>query len=67
MEITVNNSSREVTEHCTLHELVCSHLGDKQKGVAVAVNGSVIPKAHWERHLLQSRDNILIIKATQGG
>jgi len=67
MEITINNSSREVTEHTTLYDVVCSHTGDKQKGIAVAVNDTVIPKASWEQYILQANDSILIIKATQGG
>lgn len=67
MEITLNNSSREVTEHTTLYAIVFSHLGDQQKGIAVAVNDTVIPKTNWERYILQSNDSILIIKATQGG
>lgn len=67
MEITVNNSSQEVTDHSTLYDLVHARLGDKQKGIAVAVNNTVIPKANWEGHLLKSNDSILIIKATQGG
>ncbi len=66
MEITLNNSSQEVTEHTTLYAIVYSHLSDKQKGIAVAVNDTVIPKANWERYILQSNDSILIIKATQG-
>jgi len=31
------------------------------------VNNSVIPKAHWQTHLIQPNDDVLIIKATQGG
>lgn len=67
MEITINNSSREIINGSTLHNLVYSQLGDKQKGIAVAVNDTVIPKANWEGYILQSNDSILIIKATQGG
>jgi sulfur carrier protein len=67
MEITLNNTPHQVTEHTTLYDIVYSQLGDKQKGVALAVNDTVIPKADWEQYPVQSNDNILIIKATQGG
>jgi sulfur carrier protein len=67
MEITLNNTPYKVTEHTTLYDIVYSQLGDKQNGVAVAVNDTVIPKTNWENYMVQSNDNILIIKATQGG
>ncbi len=67
MDITLNDKTYSVSENTSLYEIVFSQLGDKQKGVAVAVNDSVIPKSNWETHIIQSNDNILIIKATQGG
>ena len=66
MEIIVNNQVR-TTEHASLHALMGEILGDKQKGVAVAVNDTVIAREQWPATLLQPKDNILIIKATQGG
>jgi len=67
MEILINNQKQSVTENISLQEFVFSQLGDKQKGIAVAINDTVIPKVNWETYLIQSNDNILIIKATQGG
>ena len=67
MEITLNDKKYSFSENTSLYDIVFSQLGDKQKGVAVAVNDSVIPKSDWETHIIQSNDNILIIKATQGG
>ena len=67
MDITLNDKPHSILENTSLSDVVFSQLGDKQKGVAVAVNDSVIPKTNWETHIIQSNDNILIIKATQGG
>ncbi len=39
----------------------------KQKGLAVAVNNNIVPKAEWENHELKENDKITIIRATQGG
>ena len=39
----------------------------KQNGIAVAINNTVIPKSNWNSHLLTDSDTILIISATQGG
>lgn len=38
-----------------------------QRGIAVAVNDAVVPRAEWPRHALHAQDRITIIRATQGG
>ncbi|AWW28680.1 thiamine biosynthesis protein ThiS [Echinicola strongylocentroti] len=40
---------------------------DASRGMAVAVNDQVIPKSNWDNYHLSENDQILIIKATQGG
>ncbi|MFZ5551563.1 MAG: sulfur carrier protein ThiS [Bacteroidota bacterium] len=67
MEIIVNDSKKNVNDGTTLFHVVEHVVGEKQKGIAVAVNETVIPKQQWNNHLLQPHDTILIIKATQGG
>lgn len=67
MEIILNNQSHIINEGSTLQDIVLAQLGDKQKGVAIAVNNIVIQKQDWTVTTLKSNDNILIIKATQGG
>jgi sulfur carrier protein len=67
MDILLNDQKHSISENASLYDVVFSQLGDKQKGVAVAVNDTVIPKVNWESHTLRSNDHILIIKATQGG
>ncbi|MBD8489239.1 sulfur carrier protein ThiS [Echinicola sp. CAU 1574] len=51
----------------TLSSLLATHLFHGVRGVAVAVNHEVIPKSQWDVFQLKENDNILIIKATQGG
>lgn len=67
MEITLNNQKLIIAEEETLQDLVFSQLGEKQNGIAVAVNNSVVPKIDWASTHLNENDTILIIKATQGG
>jgi sulfur carrier protein len=67
MKIKYNNQSLEIDEHLSLSDFVYSQLGDKQNGVAVAINNTVIPKHNWANTTIQSNDEILLIKATQGG
>lgn len=68
MEIFINQQPRVFTEEeLTLQQVLDSELPHTQKGVAVAVNGTVIPKLKWMETTLHSQDDVLIIKATQGG
>lgn len=67
MEITINNQTQSVAEGTTVQAIVSAQLGEKQKGIAVAINNAVIPKQAWEQTLINNNDTILIIKATQGG
>jgi sulfur carrier protein len=38
-----------------------------RNGIAVAVNESIVPQAHWSEKEIQANDKITIITATQGG
>ncbi|MGI4740086.1 MAG: sulfur carrier protein ThiS [Janthinobacterium lividum] len=63
----VNNSAHEATENQPLAELLAT-LGQAQtRGLAVAVNDAVVPRAEWANHAVQPHDRILLIRATQGG
>lgn len=67
MTISVNNQALEVEAQTLLSNVVFNQLGEKSKGIAVAINGQVIPKTSWEETVVNENDDILIIKATQGG
>jgi sulfur carrier protein len=64
--IYVNNSSREVRLNTTVSEIL-SQLDILSKGIAIAINENIILKGEWNSTVVNSNDNILIIKATQGG
>jgi sulfur carrier protein len=66
MEITVNSQPKTVKSD-SLHELLQEMLGEKTRGIAVAINQNIIPKTEWSSATLKEKDNLLIIKATQGG
>jgi sulfur carrier protein len=38
-----------------------------QRGIAVAVNGAVVPRAVWPSTQLRAGDSIEIVRARQGG
>jgi len=64
--VNVNNTVHTFNTHSSLHDLL-AQLNISQNGIAVAVNNQIISKINWGRHQLAEGENVLIIKATQGG
>ncbi|MFM7021533.1 MAG: sulfur carrier protein ThiS [Flavobacteriales bacterium] len=67
MEIKVNNEVIEVKSPSTVLDLVQKLKGENFRGIAVALNNTVVPRVQWEKTQLRENDNTLIIQATQGG
>lgn len=67
MEVTVNQQHFNIPENCNVQNLLADVLQRPLQGLAIAVNENIVPKNQWETCKLNSGDNIIIIKATQGG
>lgn len=65
MQILINNKTTE-TAATTLLELA-AELQLPERGVAVALAGSMVPRTAWAETSLQEGANIVIIKAVCGG
>ena len=63
----INNLPQEVAENQPLSDLLAARGIIEPRGLAVAVNDAVVPRAEWPTHALQPHDRITIIRATQGG
>ncbi|WP_072690983.1 sulfur carrier protein ThiS [Rhodococcus marinonascens] len=63
--ISVNGEDREFTEPLTVTELLQT-LNLPTKGIAVAVNGAVFPRARWDEFVIRGWE-IEILTAVQGG
>jgi len=62
------NGSDEPLVAATLAKLLAEKAVDTaQKGIAVAVNGAVVPRAAWAQTVLQAGDSVEIVRARQGG
>lgn len=67
MNILLNDETIELVGGSSVLELLNDkNLADK-KGIALAINNTVIPKSTWAEQKIQENDHILIITATQGG
>jgi sulfur carrier protein len=67
MEITVNQQQHQVPDNYSIEELLAFLMPETEKGIAVAINQQIIPKTLWQSHQLSPADNIMLIRATQGG
>jgi len=67
MNIRVNGQD-EPLEVATLAALLAEKAVDTgQRGIAVAVNGSIVPRAAWPQTTLRPGDSVEIVRARQGG
>ena len=65
--IRVNDEPRPLGCVSTLLALLRELGLAERKGVAVAVNKSVVTRAAWPTYSLRDGDCVLVIRATQGG
>ncbi len=67
MDIKINHQETETTTGALLSDFVSAYTGGSLRGIAVAVNGKVVPRDTMAGFVLQPGDTVRIIKATQGG
>lgn len=65
MTIQINNKATE-TKARNIAELA-TELGLPQKGVAIAVANTMVPREEWETTALEEGASVVIIKAAFGG
>ena len=66
MKITVNGAPTEAKEGATVQELVAS-LDAPGRGVAVALNGEVVPRSTWDSTEVKDADRVEVVRAVGGG
>jgi sulfur carrier protein len=69
MQATIRvNGENEPLALDNLEALLAEKTADTgQRGIAVALNGAVVPRAAWRETPLRSGDSIEIVRARQGG
>lgn len=68
MRIELNGEPRELPQGATLDVAVReSGAGDGARGVAVALDGEVVPRGEWERTPLREGQAVEVLAAIQGG
>ncbi|OFT91666.1 sulfur carrier protein ThiS [Corynebacterium sp. HMSC28B08] len=70
MIYTVNQEERTSDGPVTIAEVVRQEIGPDgtdAKGLAVALNQSVVPRSRWDEQTLNDGDEIDLLVAVQGG
>ena len=66
MTVTVNGRAMKLPDSCDVAALVVEFT-DARRGVAVAVNGEVVPRSAWAGTGLTEGDQVEVLTAAQGG
>jgi sulfur carrier protein len=66
MRLTVNGKYRTMPEPASVADLI-TQVTPQTKGIAVAVNGAVVPRSAWQYRPLNDGDAVEVLTAVQGG
>jgi sulfur carrier protein len=67
MTIHLNDQPRALADGTSLADLLRELGLAERKGVAIAINDAVVPRATWPTRPLAEGERVLVIQATQGG
>ncbi len=62
----VNGEYRELAEGATV-ETVVREIAESAHGVAVGVDGEVVPRGEWADRMLRDGEELEVLHAVQGG
>jgi sulfur carrier protein len=65
--IRVNGADEPLSVSTIAALLAAKEIGPERRGVAVALNGTVVPRARWAETALTTGDIVEIVLAKQGG
>ena len=66
--VTLNGEPRELPADATVDSAVrAAGAPGEARGVAVAVDGEVVPRGEWERTSLREGQHVEVLRAVQGG
>ena len=66
--VTINGERRDLPAGATVASVIASlHNAPEGRGVAVAVEGEVVPRAQWPSTALHEGAKVEVVVAVQGG
>jgi len=67
MKIKINGQSHTFATEVTVAQILTELKIPREHGIAVALNGSVIPRSQFQKTQIQDGDKLEIVHATAGG
>jgi sulfur carrier protein len=68
MNVTLNGQRTELAAAATVADaMAAAGVDEPGRGVAVAVEGEVVPRAEWGRRELCEGESVEVVRAVQGG
>jgi sulfur carrier protein len=67
MKLKLNGEERRVDAGASIPEVLGILGFEAKRGVAVAVDGEVVPRSEWEEFSLSDGMRVEVLKAVQGG
>jgi sulfur carrier protein len=67
MNVTINGTKTEVGSATKVGDVAAELARGRRSGVAIAINGEVVPKSEWERVALAEGDRVEVLTAIGGG
>jgi sulfur carrier protein len=65
--VIVNGSKESLTAATIAELLLARELAPDARGIAIALNGRLVPRAVWTTTPLREGDQVEIVRAMQGG
>jgi sulfur carrier protein len=67
MTVRVNGDALELAGDATVADAVRTLVEHSERGVAVALDGDVVPRSEWETTVLRDGAHVEVLRAVQGG
>ena len=67
MKVLLNGEPRELPPGATVAQAVDATGTPSRSGVAVAVEGEVVPRGSWDSERLEDGQHVEVLRAVQGG
>ncbi len=68
MNVLLNGRTAELAEGATVRDaVVAAGAGADERGIAVALDGTVVPRSAWDATTLHEDAQLEVLRATAGG
>jgi sulfur carrier protein len=68
MRVVLNGEQQELTDRASVRDaVIASGAPDEGRGVAVAIDGEVVPRGRWDEVALADGARVEVVQAVQGG